>query len=49
MNVMANMSNSPDGKFNQKFFLETTNMNEPKLYINAHWMVPYKGDIVMLI
>jgi hypothetical protein len=30
------------GKNNKIFFLEATNMNKPKLYMNDHWMVPYK-------
>jgi hypothetical protein len=25
----------------KSFFFETTNINESKLYINGHWMVPY--------
>jgi hypothetical protein len=28
----------------KKFFSETRNLFEPKLYINNHWMVPYKTE-----
>jgi len=30
---------------NKKKILETTNLTEPKLYINHHWMLFYKVDI----
>ena len=32
----------------KSFFLEITNIIEPKLFINGHWMVPYKAGIFML-
>jgi hypothetical protein len=30
------------GKCSNAFFSETTNMIKAKLYMNVHWMVPYK-------
>jgi hypothetical protein len=35
----------PDGKMNKYTFLETTKINEPKLYMECHWMVPCKVGI----
>ena len=30
---------------NEQLLIETTNMIEPKMYINGHYMVAHKGDI----
>jgi hypothetical protein len=32
----------PMGKCSNAFFSETTNIIKAKLYMNVHWMVPYK-------
>jgi hypothetical protein len=36
-------------KMNYSFFLETTNMIEPKQYTNGHWMVLTKLEFFMWI
>ena len=33
---------------NETFFLEITVMIELKLYMNGHWIVPYKVDIFFM-
>jgi hypothetical protein len=36
----------PMGKCSNAFFSETTNMIKAKLYMNVHWMVLYKLDVL---
>jgi hypothetical protein len=36
----------PMGKCSNAFFSETTNMIKAKLYMNVHWMVLYKLQVV---
>jgi hypothetical protein len=35
----------PMGKCSNAFFSSTTNMIKAKLYMNVHWMVPYKFSV----
>ena len=37
---------NPKGKCSNAFFSETTNMIKARLYINVHWMVLYKLDVL---
>ena len=37
-----NLTLDPMGKCSNAFFSETTNIIKAKLYMNVHWMVPYK-------
>jgi hypothetical protein len=34
----------PMGKCSNAFFSETTNMIKTKVYMNIHWMIPYKRE-----
>jgi virulence-associated protein VagC len=36
----------PMGKYSNAFFSETTNMIKAKLYLNVHWMILYKLDVL---
>jgi hypothetical protein len=43
------LNTKPYGRMNKSFFLETTIIIQPKLYMNGHWMVHYKVGIFMWI
>ena len=40
--VIHKLTLDPMGKCSNAFFSETTNIIKAKLYMNVHWMVPYK-------